>query len=208
MYKIALFDVDSTLINEEVIDLLAQQTSHATRVAEITERAMAGELDFDEALRERVALLADLPESIFSEVQQQITFTKGAYSLIDEMKSLNISVGVVSGGFHNVLNTLLHDLDLQFLRANTLEVADGRLTGRTVGPIINRRAKAQALKDFAVQKSVPLTQTIAIGDGSNDIEMIEISGLGISFCGKPILEAAADVAIRERDLIKILEYLK
>lgn len=207
MFKLALFDVDSTLINEEVIDLLALQTTHAARVAEITERAMAGELDFDSALRERVSLLAGLPESIFSEVEQQITFTTGAVSLIETLRARGISVGVVSGGFHNVLNNLLQDLNLDFLRANSLEVIKGKLTGRTIGPIINRAAKAQALKEYADQQATPLSQTIAIGDGSNDIEMIRLSGLGISFCGKPIVEDAADVAIRERNLLKVLDYL-
>lgn len=207
MFKVVLFDVDSTLINEEVIDLLALESGHGKEVAEITHRAMSGELNFDQALRERVSLLQGLPETVFLTVAGQISFTKGALELIAELKRRTIAVGIVSGGFHNILDDLLLDLDLSFLRANTLEVEAGKLTGRTIGPIINRKAKATALMDFAQQQKVELLETVAIGDGANDIEMIQLAGLGISFCGKDVLNQAADVSIKDRDLLQVLNYL-
>lgn len=206
-YKLVLFDVDSTLINQEVIDLIAKRTASHELVASITERAMRGEIDFDQALAERVSLLSGLPEQVFSDVIQEITFTPGAIELISTLQEQGIAVGVVSGGFHNVLDVLLKDLNLDYVKANTLAVENGQLTGKVSGSIVNKALKANALIEFASAVSAKLDETVAVGDGSNDLEMIQAAGLGISFCGKPILEQAADVVIRDRNLLQVLDFL-
>jgi phosphoserine phosphatase len=206
-YKLVLFDVDSTLIDQEVIDLLAAQTPHADEVASITARAMAGEIDFGQALRERVSLLEGIPESIFADVLNDISFTQGAERLLASLRESQYFVGVVSGGFTNVLSALFADFKLDFLRANTLEIKDGLLTGRTSGPIIDRQGKAEALRDFATQRGVALHQCVAVGDGSNDVEMIKLAGLGVSYRGKGILNEAADIVINEPGLDQLLTYL-
>ena len=204
-FGLALFDVDSTLIQQEVIDLLAARTSHGNRVAEITEKAMKGELDFDQALKERVKLLSGLPESVFNSVIREITFSPGALTLLTGLKQRAFRIGVVSGGFHNVIDLLFEKHGLDFIRANTLEISDGKLTGRTIGPVINRSAKAKALQEFASMYDIELSRTIAVGDGSNDIEMIKLAGLGVSYLGKPVLRAVADLCIDEPGLQIILD---
>jgi len=206
-YRLAIFDVDSTLIEQEVIDLLAAHTSHGAQVADITARAMAGEIEFDDALKERVALLKDLPSSIFSQVLEEISFSQGAEELLSTLKNSGYFVGVVSGGFHNILDELFAKFNLEFLRANTLEVIDEQLTGRILGPIVNREGKGRALRDFADAYQVPLMQCVAVGDGSNDLDMVELAGLGVSYRGKPILNAAADVVITDPGLEQLLKYL-
>lgn len=206
-YRLLLFDVDSTLIEQEVIDLLAKRTPSAQQVADITERAMRGEIDFDQALTERVALLAGLSEQIFTDVLSEISFTAGALDLLHELRSRGVAIGVVSGGFHNVLDNLFADFNFDLLKANVLEVENGFLTGKVQGEIVNRAVKAQSLASFAQRMAVNMDETVAIGDGSNDISMVQAAGLGISFCGKPILEQAADVTIRERNLLRVLDYL-
>lgn len=206
-YRLALFDVDSTLIEQEVIDLLAKRTPYADRVSDITRRAMAGELDFDSALQERVSLLRDLPESVFDEVLNEISFSPGALELISFLKEQGAVVGAVSGGFLNVLESLFENLPLDYLKANSLEVADGVLTGKTLGPIINRRAKAEALTQFAEFSGVPISETIAIGDGSNDIDMVSLAGLGVSYRGKDILNSAADIVITDKGLDALITFL-
>ncbi|MEY3148826.1 MAG: phosphoserine phosphatase SerB [Actinomycetota bacterium] len=206
-YQLAIFDVDSTLIQQEVIDLLASHTKHGAEVAKITSAAMRGDLDFDQALRQRVALLQGLPVNIFDLVLEQISFSVGAVELVKELKSRGYKVGVVSGGFHNVIDLLLKDLQLDFIRANHLEVSNDTLTGRIIGPVINRRAKAEALMEFSAQHQIYLENTIAIGDGSNDIEMINAAGLGFSYKGKPALNEVADICLTEDDLRLILKYL-
>ena len=202
--RIVLLDMDSTLIQEEVIDLLAIKAGVGEQVSKITERAMAGELDFKESLRERVALLADLDESILGQVAAQITLTPGARTLIRTLHRLGHKVGVVSGGFLNVIEPLLNELKIDFYQANTLEIANGKLTGRTTGLLIDRDAKAQALKKFAEQEGVSLNQTIAIGDGANDLGMLDAAGLGIAFNAKPAVKAAADSSINSPYLDTVL----
>jgi len=206
-YRLVLFDVDSTLIEQEVIDLLGARASRGEEVSKITAQAMAGELNFDEALKARVALLKGLPESVFQDVLGDISFTPGAESLIDELRRSDYRIGVVSGGFLNVLDSLLKDFDFNFVRANSLEVVDGYLTGQTMGTVINRTGKAQALKDFAEMSNVQLSECVAVGDGSNDLEMIQLAGLGVSYRGKEILNQAADVVIEEPGLDQLLKYL-
>lgn len=203
-YRLALFDVDSTLIEQEVIDLLAAKTPYGQKVEQITARAMRGELDFNQALNERVQLLEGLPESVFESVLPEISFSPGAEEFVYKFREHGGVVGAVSGGFHNVLDLLLSNLNLDFLRANTLEVIDGVLTGRTVGPIIDRAAKAAALQEFAQMQRVDLNKTIAVGDGSNDLAMVELAGLGVSYRGKPILVEAADLVIDEPNLMQLL----
>jgi len=206
-YRLVLFDVDSTLIEQEVIDLLGARASRGEEVSKITAQAMAGELNFDEALKARVALLKGLPESVFQDVLGDISFTPGAESLIDELRRSDYRIGVVSGGFLNVLDYLLKDFNFNFVRANSLEVVDGYLTGQTIGTVINRTGKAQALKDFAEMSNVQLSDCVAVGDGSNDLEMIQLAGLGVSYRGKEILNQAADVVIEEPGLDQLLKYL-
>ena len=206
-YQLVLFDVDSTLIEQEVIDLLGNYSGQGQQIAEITAQAMQGDLDFDQALSKRVGLLEGLPESIILDVVEEISFSPGALQLLGSLKGAGCKVGVVSGGFHNILDRLFTNLELDFLRANTLEVVEGTLTGKTVGPVINRQAKAVALKEFAQMYGIALEKTVAVGDGSNDLEMIQVAGLGISYRGKPILNAAADVVISEPNLMQVLEFL-
>jgi len=206
-YRLVLFDVDSTLIEQEVIDLLGARASRGEEVSKITTQAMAGELNFDEALKARVALLKGLPEGVFQDVLGDISFTPGAESLIDELRRSDYRIGVVSGGFLNVLDSLLKDFNFNFVRANSLEVVDGYLTGQTIGTVINRTGKAQALKDFAEMSGVQLSECVAVGDGSNDLEMIQLAGLGVSYRGKEILNQAADVVIEEPGLDQLLKYL-
>ena len=206
-YQLVLFDVDSTLIEQEVIDLLANETQHGQQVADITRRAMAGELNFDEALRQRAALLRGLPETVFSKVLNELTFSPGALTLIRELQNRKILVGAVSGGFLNVLTTLFSDLGLDFLEANTLEVSNGVLTGEVIGSIVNRDVKKQKLIQFADQFSINIEKTVAVGDGANDLEMIRAAGLGVSYRGKPILNEAADVVLTEPQLNLLLNYL-
>jgi phosphoserine phosphatase len=206
-YRLALFDVDSTLIEQEVIDLLAQRTPYGDRVSEITRRAMAGEIDFDSALKERVSLLRDLPESIFDDVISEITFSPGALELITFLKKQGVLVGAVSGGFINILEKLFKGISLDYLSANSLEIQNGLLTGRTLGPIINRRAKAEALSHFAEISGVSMRETIAVGDGSNDVDMITLAGLGVSYRGKEVLNKVADVVIADKGLDSLIAYL-
>ena len=202
---LVVLDVDSTLIENEVIELIAAEAGSLELVAAVTERAMRGELDFAESLRERVATLAGLPESVFDTVRSQITVTQGAQELISAVKSQGGHVGVVSGGFHELLDPLAESLGLDFWKANRLEVREGVLTGKVLGDIVDAQTKADTLVEWAHKTDTPLTQTVAIGDGANDLKMMEIAGLGIAFCAKPVVQEQADVALNERDLSKALE---
>ncbi|AXE54469.1 phosphoserine phosphatase SerB [Aurantimicrobium sp. MWH-Uga1] len=201
---LVVLDVDSTLIENEAIELLAEEAGSLELVAAVTERAMRGELDFAESLRERVATLAGLPSSVFETVRSRITVTAGAEILIKRIQELGGTVGVVSGGFHELLDPLAQQLGLDKWKANRLEVVEGVLTGNLVGEIIDADAKADALRQWAQETSIPLSQTVAIGDGANDLKMMEVAALGIAFCAKPIVQESADVALNERDLSKAL----
>ena len=196
---LVVLDCDSTTIQDEVIELLAETAGTRELVAEVTERAMRGELDFAESLRERVATLAGTPESVFAESYAKVRLSPGIRELIAAVHDRGGLVGVVSGGFHEVLDLIAADLGLDFWRANRLETADGRLTGRTVGPIIDGAAKAATLQEWAAQSETPLTHTVAIGDGANDLQMMGIAGLGVGYNPKPIVREQADVSI-EKDL--------
>jgi phosphoserine phosphatase len=205
--KLVQLDVDSTLIQQEVIDLLAAKAGVGEKVVEITESAMRGELDFSESLKARVALLKGLPESALLQVQSEIVLTPGARTLIQTLQKLGHTVAVVCGGFVNGIEPLIQDLGIKYFKANTLEVASGVLTGNVIGPIIDRAAKAQALREFAAAESISMEQTIAIGDGANDLDMIAAAGLGIAFNAKPAVKAAADSSVSQPYLDSVLYLL-
>ncbi|MEY3344846.1 MAG: phosphoserine phosphatase SerB [Actinomycetota bacterium] len=201
-----MLDVDSTLIDQEVIDELAKIAGLGDQVSEITSRAMAGELDFENALRQRVRLLKGHSKEILTQVRAKITLTHGAEELISTLHSLGVKVGIVSGGFEEVIAPLAGELKLDFFRANRLAIDNGVLTGEVSGRIIGRHEKAEALRDFAKDSGVDISQTVAVGDGANDIEMIKSAGLGIAFCAKAVLRSKASVAIDVRDLRQVLDY--
>ena len=202
--RIVMLDMDSTLIQQEVIDLIADKAGVGPKVAEITERAMRGELDFEQSLRERVALLAGCDASILEDVRKELILTPGARTLIRTLHKMGHKVGVVSGGFLNVIEDLLNELHIDFYRANTLEILNGRITGNLTGEIIDREAKARGLTAFAEREGVSLAQTVAIGDGANDLGMIGLAGLGIAFNAKPTVVKAADSAITTPYLDSVL----
>ncbi len=205
--KMVVMDVDSTLIQQEVIELLGARAGVEAEVAAITKSAMRGEIDFEASLRARVALLAGLPSSVIDDVRAQIVLTPGAKTLVKTLQKLGHHIAVVSGGFTSVIEPILKDLGIEHYRANELEVADGKLTGKITGPVIDRAAKAVALRDFAREHGVGLEQTIAIGDGANDLDMIEAAGLGIAFNAKPAVKAAADSSITAPFLDSVLYLL-
>ena len=205
--KLVQLDVDSTLIQQEVIELLAAKAGVADQVIAITDQAMRGELDFEQSLRARVALLKGLPVSAITEVQAQILLTPGARTLISTLHKLGHTVAVVSGGFIDVIAPLLKELDIKYFKANTLGIENGLLTGEVTGAVIDRAAKAAALREFAALESISMEQTIAIGDGANDLDMIVAAGLGIAFNAKPAVKAAADSSISEPYLGSVLYLL-
>jgi phosphoserine phosphatase len=193
--RLVVFDVDSTLIQGEVIEMLAARAGREAEVREVTEAAMAGELDFAESLRRRVAVLEGQPESVLDEVADTLTLMPGARTTIRTLKRLGFHCGVVSGGFTRIIDRLAAELSLDFSAANDLEIVDGTLTGRVVGDILDRAGKATALRRFAERFGVPLAQCVAIGDGANDIDMLSTAGLGVAFNAKPALREVADTAL-------------
>ncbi len=192
---LVVLDVDSTVIQDEVIDLLAAEAGQQEAVAAVTERAMAGEIDFSESLHERVALLAGLPESVFDDVRSRIQLTPGARTLCRTLNRLGYRIALVSGGFSQVVAPIAAGLGVAELRANSLEIEDGRLTGRVLGDVVDRPGKRKVLEELAVRFGIPRRRTIAIGDGANDIDMLEAAGLGIAFNAKPAARAAADTSV-------------
>ena len=205
--RLIVMDVDSTLIQDEVIDLLAARAGCAAEVAKVTESAMRGELDFAAALRERTALLAGLDASVLESVRSGLRLTPGARTLIRTLKRLGYKCGIVSGGFTVVIEPLAASLGIDYVAANRLEVADEKLTGRVLDPIIDREGKTEALRKFARAAGVPLSQTVAVGDGANDLGMIGAAGLGVAFNAKPLVQDAADTALNVPYLDTILYLL-
>jgi len=204
--RLLVMDVDSTLITAEVIELLAEHAGSRELVAAITERAMRGELDFAASLHERVATLAGLPTSVLADVLDEVELTPGARELVAEVQSRGWSVGLVSGGFVEIVAPLAESLGITLVRANRLEVADGRLTGRVTGAVIDRAAKAEALREYAASAGVALQDAVAIGDGANDLDMLAAAGFGIAFNAKPLVAAQADAVVNDRlDAVLALE---
>jgi phosphoserine phosphatase len=193
--RLIVMDVDSTLIQDEVIDLLAARAGCAAEVAKVTAAAMRGELDFAASLHERVALLAGLDAGVLDDVRGELRLTAGARTLIGTLGGLGYKFGIVSGGFVQVIEPLAVELGIGYVSANVLEIAAGKLTGRLSGPVIDRAGKAAALRRFAADAGVPLSQTVAIGDGANDLDMIAAAGLGVAFNAKPVVRDAADTSL-------------
>jgi phosphoserine phosphatase len=203
-----IFDVDSTLIEDEVIELLADLAGKRAEVAAVTERAMAGELDFSASLIDRVATLEGLPESVFQDVLQRVRVTRGAQELIAAVHRAGGKVGAVSGGFSQILTPLADQLNLDFNRANLLEVINGKLTGKVLGSIVDRAAKAEALREWSAAAGFEMSQTVAVGDGANDLGMMEIAEISVAFNAKPIVREFAKVVIEEHDLSALISILK
>ena len=204
---LVVMDADSTLLQDEVIDLLGEASGRAEEVSAITRSAMNGEIDFAEALRRRVELLAGLPASVLDDVRLKLRLAPGARTLVRTLQRLGYVPAVVSGGFVEVLAPLLAELDVTYFEANQLEIVDGALTGRVVGEILDRAGKARALRRFAAEVGVPLEQTVAVGDGANDIDMLSVAGLGIAFNAKALVQEHADTALSVPYLDAVLYFL-
>jgi phosphoserine phosphatase len=202
--RLVVLDVDSTLIQDEVIDVLADQAGRAAEVGAITDAAMRGELDFTESLQRRVQLLAGLDEAAVERAYKKITLTPGARTFCRTLERLGYTTATVSGGFTTFTERIREELGIGYGLANELEIVDGRLTGALVGQVVDRAAKAQFLRDVAELEQIPLEQTVAIGDGANDLDMLAVAGLGIAFNAKPVVRAAADTALRVPYLDAIL----
>lgn len=193
--RLIVMDVDSTLIQGEVIELLARHAGCLAEVAKVTEAAMRGELDFEGSLRERVALLAGLDAAAIEDVRDKVELAAGARTMVRTLKRLDYKFAIVSGGFTQVTDALVEDLGIDYSAANTLEIQNGKLTGRVVGPVIDRAGKATALERFAREAGIPISQTVAIGDGANDLDMLQAAGLGVAYNAKPVVRQAADTAV-------------
>ena len=193
--RLVVLDVDSTLIQDEVVDLVADEAGVGTEVAELTERAMRGELDYEDSLRQRVALLAGTDATALSTVAERVRLTPGARTFCRTLHRLGYTIAVVSGGFIEVVSVLAERLGIDHAHANRLEVVDGRLTGELVGPVVDRAGKARLLEEIAATEGVPLEQVVAVGDGANDLDMLAVAGLGIAFNAKPTVRAAADTTL-------------
>jgi phosphoserine phosphatase len=204
---LVVMDADSTLLQDEVIDLLGEASGRAAEIAPITIAAMNGEIDFAEALRRRVSLLAGLPVSVLDDVRATLRLAPGARTLLRTLQRLGYVPAVVSGGFIEILGPLLEELDVTYVAANRLEIKDGALTGEIIGEIIDRAGKAHALERFAAEVGVPLEQTVAVGDGANDIDMLSLAGLGIAFNAKPVVQEHADAALSVPYLDAVLYFL-
>ena len=204
-----VFDVDSTFIEEEVIELLADATGLRSEVAAVTERAMRGELDFAQSLRERVAVLEGLPVSVFADAAAAVTLTRGAAEVVAAAHAAGWSVALLSGGFTTVVEQVTQGMGIDEVRANHLETrSDGAsevLTGRVLGEIVDREGKARHLREIAGARGIDPSRTIAVGDGANDIDMLEAAAVGVAFCAKPALRPHADVVVDDRDLTVVWE---
>ncbi|WP_084102668.1 phosphoserine phosphatase SerB [Demequina sp. NBRC 110051] len=206
--RLIVLDVDSTLITSEVIELIAARAGTQDEVAAVTEAAMRGEIDFAESLRQRVATLEGVEESVFADVLAEVRFTAGAEELVSTLQGEGWTAALVSGGFAEVVEPLAARIGIAHFRANRLEVADGRLTGRTVGPVIDRAAKAQALREYATELGITPADCVAVGDGANDLDMMAAAGLGIAFNAKPVVQQQADVAVNAPTLAAVLDVIE
>ena len=206
--RLVVLDVDSTFIGQEAIELLAAKADVLDQVSLITDSAMRGELDFEQSLRARVALLKGLPESVIGQVQKEITLTDGAEDLVATLHSRGHSVALVSGGFIDIIEPMIRALSIKYYKANKLEIAGGLLTGGLIGPIIDRAGKATALHEFVSASGVAIENTVAIGDGANDLDMMAAAGVSIAFNAKPIVVTAADLAITEPSLRSVIDLIR
>ena len=204
---LVVLDADSTLIRNEVIELIADEAGRGAEVAAATEAAMRGEVDFASSLRSRVQVLRGVPVAAFSRVIARIEPTPGVRALVDAVHERGGVVGVVSGGFHEVLDTVAPRLGIDMWRANRLETADGVLSGRVDGEVVDAAGKAAALREWAAEHGVPMSRTVAVGDGANDLQMLAAAGLGLAFNAKPAVRAQADVVIGAVDLAQIVPLL-
>jgi phosphoserine phosphatase len=202
--RLVQLDVDSTFIQQEAIELLAAKAGVLEQVAAITASAMRGELDFEQSLRARVALLKGLPESAIAEVQMEISLTDGAQNLVETLHGKGHSVSLVSGGFIDIIEPMIKTMSIKYYKANKLEIVEGVLTGGLIGQVVDRAAKAEALREFAKASAVSIENTVAIGDGANDLDMMAAAGLSIAFNAKPIVVEAADLAINEPSLRSVI----
>ena len=205
--RLVQLDVDSTFIQQEAIELLAAKAGVLEQVAAITASAMRGELDFEQSLRARVALLKGLPASVIAEVQMEISLTDGAQNLVETLHDKGHSVALVSGGFIDIIEPMLSAMSIKYYKANKLEIVEGILTGGLIGPVVDRAAKAEALREFAVASEVSMDNTVAIGDGANDLDMMAAAGLSIAFNAKPVVVEAADLAINEPSLRSVISLI-
>lgn len=202
-------DVDSTLIRDEVIELIADSLGAEARahVADVTDRAMRGELDFSQSLAERLLVLEGVPVSVFDDVLASITVTDGVEEFVSEVHERGGVIAAVSGGFHEILDPLAARLSIDHTRANRLGVTDGQLTGRSVGPVIDGAAKRDTLESLRMNLGIDAQRTVAVGDGANDMLMVEAACVGVAFCAKPVLREAADVVIEQPDFRLLLPHL-
>jgi len=205
--RLVQLDVDSTFIQQEAIELLAAKAGVLEQVSAITESAMRGELDFEQSLRTRVSLLKGLPESAITAIQKEITLTDGARDLVSTLHAKGHSVALVSGGFIDIIQPMIDSLSISYYKANKLEIVGGVLTGHLIGPVIDRAAKAAALIEFATASGVHIEDTVAIGDGANDLDMMAVAGLSIAFNAKPIVVQGADFSINEPSLSSVVELI-
>ena len=205
--RLVQLDVDSTFIQQEAIELLAAKAGVLEQVSVITASAMRGELDFEQSLRARVALLKGLPASVIAEVQMEISLTDGAKNLVETLHDKGHSVSLVSGGFIDIIEPMIKTMSIKYYKANRLEIVEGILTGGLIGPVVDRAAKAEALREFAVASAVSMDNTVAIGDGANDLDMMAAAGLSIAFNAKPVVVEAADLAINEPSLRSVISLI-
>ena len=204
---LCILDVDGTLIEEEVIDLLGKEAECENEVALLTVQAMRGELDFEESLRKRVSLLQGLSVDIFDKIYHELHLSKNAAQFINTLQKNQIEVGLVSGGFIPIVERLAKDLGISLFAANQLEIRGGHLTGNLIGPLINREVKEETFIRWADELKVPIERTIAIGDGANDLAMLKRAGIGIGFCAKEIVKEEIPLQIEDRDLTKVLNLI-
>ena len=204
---LCVLDVDGTLIEEEVIDLLGKEAGCEKEVAQITAQAMRGELDFESSLKRRVSLLKGLSINVFDKIYHELQLSKNAAKFIKVLQENQIEVGLVSGGFTTIVERLAKDFGISLYTANQLENRDGHLTGNLIGPVISREVKEETLVSWANRLEVPLECTIAVGDGANDLKMLKRAGIGIAFCAKDIVKKEINLQVDERDFGKVLEMI-
>ena len=204
---LCVLDVDGTLIEEEVIDILGRKANCEQEVSQLTSRAMSGQIDFETSLKERVSLLKGMSVEVFDQIYKEIHLSKNAHEFISILQEHGIAVGIISGGFVPIVKKLANSLGIHLFAANQLEINNGRLTGRLVGQIITREVKEKIFLQWANELEISLDRTIAIGDGANDLKMLKKAGIGVAFCAKDVLKREIKLHIDERDLVKVLDLI-